>query len=74
MNGRSNKFRSAVKASGLTYDYLGKRTGQTYQTVKCHTEDPGMFRLNELRTIYVELDDVGKDLLAEAVKEFIFLD
>lgn len=66
------KFGIAIKASGMTQQQACDLAGFTKPTLIDRVSDPLQFRLGELKLIYDGMNDVGKQLVREAMAD-IFL-
>ena len=63
----SSLFAAARRASGVTIDRAAEACGVSRPTVVSRERDPGQYRLCELRALYAELDDTGRELLMRGV-------
>lgn len=60
-------FAASRRASGLTAERAARITGVSRPTYNVRETQPGTWRLSELRALYAELDEVGRELLMRAV-------
>ena len=65
-----NKFKTAFRASNLSQIEMAELTKLSGPTICARKDYPGQFRLEELKQLYDEMNDVGKQILLEAVNEF----
>lgn len=66
-----DKFRAARRASDMTLEDAGSCCGVTRVTYQQRETAPGDFRLSELRSLYEEMTQTARPILADAVGFFI---
>lgn len=67
-----NDFKVARRASGLTTEQAAKGCGVaqiTYTSIR--EKNPGSFRLDELRGLYASMPTTAKELLRNAIDDFV---
>ena len=68
-----NKFELSIIASGMTrQDAQNKLDFKSYQAIMDRLDNPGVFRLRELKTLYDSMTEQGASMLKEAVDEYFF--
>lgn len=65
-----SKFEAARRVSGMSNIQAARTAGFKEVTIYAREDDPGSWRLRELARIYRSLDDTGKRLLFDAMKDF----
>ena len=67
MDASASLFAAARRASGVTIDRAAEVCGVSRPTVVSRERDPSQYRLGELASLYVELDETGRELLMRGV-------
>lgn len=66
-----NKFELSLTASGITRTQAQKILDfKNYQTLTSRLSDPGVFRLDELKTLKRSMTEQGSSMLMEAISDF----
>lgn len=63
----SEKFIAARRASGMTIEQAARAGEMSMTTYQLRESNPSKFRLEELKGIYDELNDIAKPIFKEAV-------
>ena len=70
-----NKFELSIAASGMTKVKAQENLKfKSYQALQDRLEDPGVFRLRELKMLRDEMTDQGASMLMDAIDEFFYVE
>lgn len=68
-----NKFELSITASGMTKAQAQEKMGfKSYQALSERLNDPGVFRLKDLKALYDGMTEQGSTLLLSAVDDFFY--
>lgn len=74
MSNTSNLFCGARKAIGLSTSAIAQMAGVSDKTYSAHeNENNEMFRLQELKPLYLSADEQGRKLVMNAIEQFFCL-
>lgn len=66
-----NKFELSIAASGMTKTQAQEKMGfKSYQALAERLNDPGVFRLKDLKALYKSMPDQGASMLLSAIDDF----
>lgn len=70
-----NRFELSLAASGITRTQAQKILDfKNYQTLTARLDNPGVFRLDELKTLHDSMTAQGSSMLMEAINDFFCLE
>lgn len=67
-----NRIKAARKASGLSIEKAAKACGLSYSGYFRHEANPDEFRLGELRKLYMNLSEPGREIFAEGIGKIFY--
>lgn len=70
----STKFYAARRASGLTLDDAASVCGISRPSYVSRESAPGTFRLEEIHSLYENMNEDGRLLVREGLKDLFFCD